>query len=64
MRHLQGVESKELRLLKQMHDFETHGKRAHYGATLSHWKISGTIDLDADALQALIKHYEDKEGTR
>ena len=52
---------KRLKQLRTMLEFERNKYRAHYGATLTHWQVDGVIDIDADALQVLVEHYERKE---
>lgn len=58
---LRTEDSRNLTQLKTMLDYERNTKKPHYGATLTHWKVDGIIDIDADALQVLVEHYERKE---
>ena len=51
-----------LKILKDMLYEESNPNTLNYGATLSHWRIDGVVDIDAGGLRALIRYYEDLWG--
>ena len=54
----------KLRQLRAMLEKETDERTGGYGAHLTHWAGgSKPVNLDAEALQALIEHYE-RKGSR